>query len=134
MRMERYTRSKDVFVKSNMFATLIKSHIGEISGDDLLTILCHLHHHHRDRRREPLTEKEMIVYDIILKEGLNPHSVYAWFCASKTPEDVRKRIEKGKIDLRQAEKLGRRQIQKERAIKGIEFLRECRALVEVLLE
>ena len=36
--------------------------------------------------------------------------------------------------IREAQKLGRRQILKERAMKGVEFLRETRELLEVVLK
>jgi hypothetical protein len=86
-----------VFIKARMVCDLLKRHIGEVSGDELLTILCHLHHHHRNRRKEPLTEKEMIVYDILLKENINPHTAYYWLCITKTPEDVRKGLFQNKL-------------------------------------
>ena len=131
--MLKNTKTKDCFTKAIMFADFVKNQIGEVSGDELLTILCHLHHHYRHRRNEPLTEKEMLVYDLMLREGLNPHTVYSWFLAAKAPSDVEQRLKEGKISIQQAQKLGRNEVLKEQARKGIEFLRDCRNLaMEVL--
>lgn len=129
-----HVKNKNLFTKAEMVRELIASNIGSISGDDLLTIMCHLHHHWHNRRKESLTEKEMKVYELLCKENLNPMTVYDWFLATRAPMDIRARYQNGKIDVRQLVKFGRNEIERERCRKSLELMREIRNTTEVLLK
>lgn len=129
-----FMKNKDMFTKAEMAKELIALKIGNISGDEILTIMCHLNHYWHDRRKEPLTEKEMIVYEALCKENLNPMTVYSWLLATKAPIDVRQRYRRGKIDSRQIVRFGRNEVEKERCKQSLEMMNEVRNLVEVILK
>lgn len=76
--------------------------------------MCHLHHFWYDRRKEPLNEREMIVYDALNKEELNPSTVYSWFLATRAPVDIKLRYRKGKITSQQIVRFGRNEVEKQR--------------------
>lgn len=132
--MTMFVKNKDLFTKAEMIKELIRSKMGDICGDELLTIGCHLHHYWYDRRKEPLTEKEMIVYDILNKEGLNPTTVYSWLLATRAPNDVRVRYRKGKITSKQLVRFGRNEVEKEKCKEGLFLMQDIRNLVEVIIK
>jgi len=130
----KISTGNDVFTKAELVKNMVEEEIGVVTGDMLLTLMCHLNHFWLDRRKEPLTEKEMTVYSILNKEKLNPCTVYSWFLASKAPSDVRLRYERGKINSRELTMLGRNEVEKERCRKGLDLIREIKDTVEEVIK
>jgi len=124
----------DVHTKAELVRKMVEESIGIVSGDELLTITCHLDHFYLNRRKEPLTEKEMLVYTLLNKEQLNPCTVYSWLLASRAPADAKKRHELGRINVVQLARFGRNEVEREKAKTGLEFIREIKDLVEVVLK
>lgn len=105
----------NIFDKVNSIKQDIRQLIPEIEDNKLLPMLSHirqfqygkLHYGRRaikenlSRKRE-LTSNEKIVYDYMLKNNLNPSTTYRWFIACRVPEDIREKLEQGKISQRKA--------------------------------
>jgi len=129
----KINQAMDVFMKAELLKQMIEQAIGTISGDDLLTLACHLDHFWLNRRKEPLTEKEMMVYELLNKERINPSTAYSWLLASRAPNDVRRRYELGRIQSRQLVLFGRNEVEKAKCRKSLQLIRELRDLAEVTL-
>ena len=72
-----------VFTKAQLLKEKIEQSIGALSGDEVLTLMAHLDHFWLNRGKEPLTEREMVVYDLINKEGINACTAYSWLLGAK---------------------------------------------------
>jgi len=92
----------DVWKKIKFVERLIEESIGVVNGDDLYTMLGRISHYHYTTRQHGLKEKELMIYEILIKNDLNPSTVYKWYCLTRTPQDLQQRIRSGKINQKQA--------------------------------
>jgi hypothetical protein len=92
----------DVFRKANYVQGLINTTIPGVSSDEVYTMLGHVAHHHYNTRKVGLSEKEILLYDLLLKHKLVPSTVYNWFSLTRTPQDLQQRVRRGTISQKQA--------------------------------
>lgn len=99
-RIRENGKKRSLFDKVNEINQFIKTILPEIDADKLVGIMSRcrryyegkLHYGRRDseiRRPSELTFNERIVYDYLLKNNLNPSTVYRWFLASRIPVDIK---------------------------------------------
>ncbi len=99
--MNKRTDGRDVFIKIDKVRNLLSSQLGNMSDEELQTSLCHCWYFKFGRKKE-LTEKEYIILDLLLKNGLSPKTVYHWFLLNKAPEHIKDKLTAGKMSLRGA--------------------------------
>ena len=58
--------------------------------------------HGNKRKNVKLTQKQMCVYELLLKNGHNPATVYKWILATSSPKEIRDKLRNNKISLRDA--------------------------------
>jgi hypothetical protein len=56
----------------------------------------------KKRKKRELTEIERIIYQFLLKEDLNPSTTYRWFLATRVPSDIKEKLERHQIPVKQA--------------------------------
>jgi hypothetical protein len=56
----------------------------------------------KQRKKRELTEIEKIIYQWLLKNNYNPSTTYRWFLATRVPDDIKEKLEKNLIPIRQA--------------------------------
>ena len=54
------------------------------------------------KRKRKLTKAEMLLYDYILKNNLNPSTTYRWMIACRVPADIKEKLSKGQISYKKA--------------------------------
>ncbi len=97
-----------------------------------MTMLCHIAHHHYKEKRMDLNEKEMFLYDKLLKYGYNPSTVYKWFLLTKVPEDIKGRIQRQEISQRQALRMASNRKKVKEVNLGFQLMEEARAAIRGL--
>ena len=110
---EKDGKKKNLFIKVGEIKRDIKEIIPEVEDFRLIEMLGHCRRHYEGklfygRRTNPnkkpreLTVNERIIYDYLLKKGLNPSTVYRWFLATRLPADIKEKLSKGQIGQKQA--------------------------------
>ena len=111
-------RKRSIFAKVSEIKRDIKGMIPEVKDNELLGIMsrCRSFYHgvlHYGRRGTPenkkrkreLTINEKVVYDYLIRNDLNPSTTYRWFIATRLPQDVKDKLEAGKIGQKTAMKI-----------------------------
>lgn len=105
----------NIFDKVNHIKGDIKSFIPEIRDEQYLSIFSHIRNHqygklHYGRRsikeniarKRELTDQEKKILSYLNESKLNPSTTYRWFIACRVPDDIKEKLEQGKISYRKA--------------------------------
>lgn len=130
--MKAMLRRKNVFERAEITINWVKTLIGETSEVELIGMFGHLAKSYYDRYKNELSEREMMLYDALLKEGLNPATVYEWLLAAQLDDNNKRLLLKNKISQKKATCLGRVQVMRIRARHSLAFLGNARNLVHTL--
>ena len=130
--MKSLLQRKNVFEKSEMTINWIKTLIGEVSEEEIIRIFGHLAKSYYNRYQNELTEKEMIVYDAVLKEELKPETIYEWLLAANIDDKHKRKLLKGEISQKQATRFGSVEVMRLKARKSLAFLTRARGLLHNL--
>jgi len=105
-------KKRNLFDKINEIKEKINILVPEIDGEKLITIMSHLRReyegryyygrHGKSNKILKLTNNERLIKELLLKQGLNPSTVYRWFLAARIPSDVMWKLRKGKISQKKA--------------------------------
>lgn len=142
-RIRENGKKRSLFDKVNEIKLDLKDTIPEIDGDKLIYMLCHCRNFYEGklcygRRNSPnkrpreLTTNERILYDYLLRKGLNPSTTYRWFIATRLPSDIREQLAKGKIGQKQAMHISANRRRTKESVNGLIMLEEIRNIVEKL--
>ena len=122
-------KNKSVFEKSSILTSFLLGKIDGLKAEEIVLSLCHVAKSHYGYRKEPLTEKEMLVYDLLLREDINPETAYEWVLATKGDDEVNRKLESKEISQKQAIRLTRNNEEMLRVNKSLSILKECRKLL-----
>lgn len=84
------------------------------------------------RKKRDLTEIERIIYQFLLKEGLNPSTTYRWFLATRVPSDIKEKLEKHQMPVKQALMISANRKRVRDTNIGMAMLEEMRTIVRGL--
>ena len=129
-----FSRKTSPFIKAEQMKKYINTYVDEtMSPKEMLVYLNHLINFNRKLRKK-LSDKELLLKDVLEKVNVNPYSAYRWIRTSLTPEDLIKRVKgKGrKFSMKRAEELLRADLEKEKATLHIMILDLSRKIVEGL--
>ena len=122
-------KNKSVFEKSSILTSFLLGKIDGLKAEEIVLSLCHVAKSYYGYRKEPLTEKEMLVYDLLLREDIKPETAYEWVLATKGDDEVKKKLESKEISQKQAIRLTRNNEEMLRVNKSLSILKECRKLL-----
>lgn len=69
-----------------------------LSVEELAGIVGFLSNHWHGKKRKrniKLTQQQLLIYDLLLKNGFNPATVYKWLLLATAPGDVREQVRDG---------------------------------------
>mgnify|MGYP001569266840 FL=1 len=124
---------KKYLQKVEVLKGLFKTIFPGIDDDNLVILLGRCSHYHCNDRNH-LGEDEAILYDFLLKNNLNPCTVYKWFLVHNMPENIQELLQKGKLTQRQALKLSTNERRQKENTLGLELREECRKIVREVFE
>lgn len=139
-RIRENGKKRNLFDKVNEIKQYIKTILPEIDSDKLLSIMSHcrrfyegnLHYGKRDspnKKPRELSINEKIIYEYLIKNGLNPSTVYRWFLASRIPSDIQDQLKKGKISQRKAFEIASNRLRNRISSEGLIMMEEIRDII-----
>lgn len=113
---------EDVFKKASIVCSLIKKEV-KLDNEEILRAVA------RIVNKAKLDNEEIIVYETLLKNKLNPSTVYRWLLVANSPEDIRLKVQSGQLSIRKALN-HRNMIRKQFSTDDDKFIREVIWYVE----
>jgi len=126
----------------------LKQIIPEVEGSRLITMLCHCRRYYegdlyygrrtanpeekKKRKQLDLTQTERILYDFLIRNKLNPSTIYRWFLAVRVPEDIKDKLAKGQISYKKAMEISYNRKRVRESNIGLMMLEEMRIIVRGL--
>lgn len=95
-------KPEDVFEKIESAKKILRTVYADKSDRDFKRILCHCVYHKQGRKSELLGE-EREFYDFLMKNKLNPKTLYEYFLFYDAPDHIKAQLREGKISLREAQ-------------------------------
>ena len=84
------------------------------------------------RKPRELTTNERMLYDYILKNGLNPSTTYRWFLATRLPDDIKEKLRKGQIGQNKAMQISANRRRVKHSNMGLLMMEEIRSAIRRL--
>ena len=109
---------KCIFDKVNEIKQDIKEILPELEGDKLIAMLSKIRTYLVHKKKgiplgrkgykgfRELTNNERILYDYMIRNGLNASTTYRWFIATRLPSDVQEKLMKNQLSMKKAMWIG----------------------------
>jgi len=134
---------KNIFDKVNEIKQQLKEIFPEVESDRFLAMFSHCRRHHEgklfygrgnnpQRQTRDLTQSERVLYDFLLRNKLNPTTVYRWFLATRIPEDVKQKLADHKIGYKTAMRISYNRKKARDSNIGLIMVEEIRNIVRGL--
>lgn len=119
----------NVFYKIKCVLELTNTYFPNKDFEEIKHMLGRIYHF-RQGRNVKLVKEEFMLEDLLVQKNLKPSTVYKWFLLDNVDDDIRDRLEKGRISMRKA--VGLRNQRKEEQSKdfGNKILLELSAFVK----
>lgn len=88
----------NVFEKVRKVREVVADVYPSLSDKELAGIVGFLSNHWHGKKRKrhvKLTKQQLMIYDLLIKNGYNPATVYKWFLLATAPGDVREQVRDG---------------------------------------
>jgi len=137
-------KKRSIFDKVNEIKKDLHQILPEIEGDKLIAMFSKIRTYYRHKKRgvpmgrkgwkgyRDLTLSERVLYDYLLKHNLNPCTTYRWFIATRIPDDVKEKLEKGQLSLKNAMKLSANRRRVKMSNQGLLIMEEIRTVMRGL--
>ena len=131
-------KKRNIFDKVNEIKRDIKLILPELESDKLIRMLSKIRTYLAHKRKgvplgrrgwkgyRDLTSNERILYEYILKNGLNASTTYRWFIATRLPSDVKEKLSKGQYSFRKAMEISANRRRAEYNSKSVDILEEIK--------
>ena len=114
--------------KFKIVRKLIVKEMPELEHKELRGMLSHIAHYHYKKHLE-VSEEEIQLYDLLLKNQLNPNTVYRWLLLSRINNDLKRSINQGKLTQKQALRLNTERNQKKAINLSLQIINEARSIM-----
>jgi len=133
-----------IFDKVNEIKKDIKVILPEVEGDKLISMLSKIRTYLSNKKKgvpmgrrgckgyRKLTHNESVLYEYLLKNGLNPSTTYRWFIATRVPSDVKEMLSKGKISIKKAMEISANRRRVKESNLGLLMMEEIRTIMRGL--
>ncbi len=143
-RIRENGQKRGLFDKVNEIKRGIKTLLPELEGDKLIAMLSKIRTYITHKKKgvplgrhgwkgyRELTFNEKVLYEYLLKNGLNPSTTYRWFLATRIPEDVRDKLSKGKVSVKKAMQISANRRRVKNSNLGLLMMEEIRTIMRGL--
>ncbi len=114
--------------KIKIVREMILKEMPQLEKENLRGMFSHIAHYHY-KKSLIVTETEMQLYDLLLKNQLNPNTVYKWLLLSKMSTDLKRSVNQGKLTQKQALRLNAERKQKKSINVGLQIINEARNIM-----
>ena len=134
-------KKRSIFDKVNEIKEDLKRIIPEVEAHRIIPILSKIRTYVAHKKKgvpigrkgfrgyRKLNAVESVVYEYLLKHGLNPSTTYRWFIATRIPGDVKDKLEKGTVSYKKAMEISANRRRVKESQKGLLLLEELRGVV-----
>jgi len=91
----------NVFTKISRIRKLLQPHLPGAEEGELIGLIRQAAKFHYDRKKM-LSKDGAKVYEVFVKNGLNPYTVYRWFLLTKAPQGTKDKLRTQEISIRNA--------------------------------
>jgi len=128
----KFTKGTDIFIKADQLKYLLRKHVDQsLTPKQMLRILVHVKNY-RLKFRTSINNDEKKANDLLYSIGVTPRTAYEWIYATMMPEDLKKKVNDGKVPMKRAQELYKNRMKKEKACLGLQILEEARKIIEGL--
>lgn len=92
----------NVFEKIKGVRKVVNGVYPELGVEELSRIVGFLANNWHGKKRKKhvcLTKQQLMVYDLLMKNGYNPATVYKWFLLATAPQDVREQVRQNNVPI-----------------------------------
>lgn len=145
MTTKEYNRRISQMDKVTQLKKEFKSLFPEIEQEQYIKMLGHVYWYHRNKREyrerirgrfgklRALTPAEIIMLDHLLKNNINPKTIYKWFHVCKLPEDIKTRLRNNEItSVVEARKIAANRMRQRDSNAGLLMLEEINGVIKSL--
>ena len=134
-------KKRNLFDKVNELKQKMNVVVPEIEGQRLID---HLHHIKAEREnkyyygrkgwinskiKKDLTPIEHLIKELLIKEKLNPSTVYRWLLATRIPSDILDKLRKGMISQKKAYEIALNRRKNLRSSQSLLFMESVRDII-----
>lgn len=145
MNMKEYNRRISQMDKVIQIKKDFKTLLPEIEQDKYIQMLGHIYWYHRNKREyrerirgrfgklRALTPSEIVMLDYLLKNNINPKTIYKWFHVCKLPEDIQSKLRNNEItSVVEARKIATNRMRQRDSNAGLLMLEEIKQTIASL--
>ena len=137
-------KKRNIFDKVNEIKKDLELILPEIEGDRLIAMFSKIRTYYMHKKKgvpmgrkgwkgyRDLTINEKILYEYMLKHNLNPSTTYRWFIATRLPEDIKDKLQKGKVSLKVAMNISANRRRVKMSNQGLLIMEEIRTIMRGL--
>ena len=138
-------KKKCIFTKVAEIKRDIAEILPELEGDKLIAMLSKIRTYLANKKKgvpmgrrgsykgfRDLTTAERILYEYMLRNGLNPSTTYRWFIATRLPMDVKDELAKGRLSVKKAMEIGANRRRTMMANQGLLLIEELRTIMRMI--
>jgi hypothetical protein len=100
-KMPRYSRNWNVYERINYALQVLKPATEGLSERDIQGCPLHIWHL-RIGRLKTLTDRERLIYDLLLQKGLSAKTLYEWMLLTNAPAHIKDKLRDCKISMKDA--------------------------------
>ena len=137
-------KKRNIFDKVNEIKKDLELILPEIEGDRLIAMFSKIRTYYMHKKKgvpmgrkgwkgyRDLTINEKILYEYMLKHNLNPSTTYRWFIATRLPEDIKDKLQNGKVSLKVAMNISANRRRVKISNQGLLIMEEIRTIMRGL--
>ncbi len=137
-------KKRNIFDKVNEIKKDLELILPEIEGDRLIAMFSKIRTYYMHKKKgvpmgrkgwkgyRDLTINEKILYEYMFKHNLNPSTTYRWFIATRLPEDIKDKLQKGKVSLKVAMNISANRRRVKMSNQGLLIMEEIRTIMRGL--
>lgn len=122
----------EYFKKIKEVRELLERYFPKKDGDELRVMLCRCGHWHNNKSKGTMREDDLMLYEILLKHGYNPSTVYKWILINQLPEDVVGKLRRKELTQKEAISVVANEKRRQETNLGLLILHQCRQVMRSL--
>lgn len=134
----------NIFDKVNEVKRDLQALLPEIEGDRLIAMFSKIRTYVAHKKKgvplgrkglkgyRKLTPAESILYEYIIKRKMSPSTTYRWFLATRIPEDVKEKMNKGQLSVKKAMEISANRRRVKMSKQGFYLMEDIRLIVRGL--
>jgi len=95
----------NVFTKIKEVKDLVKEVYPKLSMEELtqeIQFLSNYWHGNKRKRGTKLTQQQLVIYELLIKNNYNPATAYRWFLLATAPKELQEKVNYGELSIRDA--------------------------------